>query len=303
MLKKPIFLVGCPRSGTTLLQQMLDAHPEVAIAPETHFIHYFWQRQERYGDLNEDSNYKLLLTDITALPEFSEMGLTQETFCRVAWQNQRSYGALLSLLLEQFARHRGVEIVGEKTPNHVLYLPQLQQFFPQARFIHLVRDPRAVVNSWRSVPWSTGSISQDAQAWRFHVGAPRRCGGNVRAAIFTLYYEQLVLAPEENLRALCRFLNLEFMPQMLTYHQKSAPLVNVSREPWKARAVKPVSQDRLTHWRTELSEDAIAQIEAVAWWEMRRLGYKAKTKIVRLLPTAILATIQHRLKRFMRKNK
>ena len=293
-INNPIFLVGCPRSGTTLLQQMLDAHPAVAIAPETHFMHYFWDRRDSYGNLNIESNYQKILDNLTDLPEFSEMGLSEAYFRSAAITNSRNYGALLSLLLEQFANHRNVKVVGEKTPNHVLYLPILKKFFPSARFVHIVRDPRAVVNSWRSVPWSNGNLTQDAQAWRAHVAAPRRCNDEVKSALFTLSYEKLVREPEAVLHSLCEFLELEFTPQMLTYHQTNSPLVNVSREPWKAGAVKPVSHAPLYRWQTQLSPEAIAEIEAVTWWEMRHYGYQAQTNLARLLPLAVGKTFQRR---------
>lgn len=295
--KSPIFIVGCPRSGTTLLQQMLDAHPAVAIAPETHFMQYFWQRQEYYGNLLKDDNYHHLIEDLIAHPEFSEMGLNVCEFSKAAWGGERSYQALFRLLLEQFASIRGVEIIGEKTPNHVLYIPTLKKFFPSARFIHIVRDPRAVVNSWRSVPWSTGSIAGDAQAWKGHVSAPRRCSSLLMSSLFTLHYEQLVMAPEENLRSLCQFLNLEFLPEMLTYHRKESQSVNVTREPWKANSVKPVNQNALTRWQRELSEQMVTEIEAVAWFEMRRFGYKTQTNLRQLVPAAMLTTIHNQKKR------
>ena len=88
-LNNPIFIIGCPRSGTTLLQRMLDAHPEIAIAPETHFMQYFWQRRVEYGDLNQDDNFQQLLAQITTSPEFAETGINEHYFRQVAWDNER----------------------------------------------------------------------------------------------------------------------------------------------------------------------------------------------------------------------
>ena len=153
-LKDPIFIIGCPRSGTTLLQQMLDAHSDILITPETHFMQYFLNRREEYGDLNQDVNYQQLIQNIIALPEFSEMELSAHAFSEAAWRNERNYAAIFLLLLEKFAHSRGVQIVGKKTPNHVMHIPKLKQLFPSARFVNIVRDPRAVVNSWRSATWS-----------------------------------------------------------------------------------------------------------------------------------------------------
>ncbi len=293
--KNPIFIVGCPRSGTTLLQQMLDAHPDVAIAPETHFMKSFWNKQAKYGDLTQDGNYQQLIRDITALPEFAEMDLSPQVFSDAAWRSQRSYAALFHLLLAQFAQARGVSIVGEKTPGHVMYLPTLKQFFPSAQFVNIVRDPRAVVNSWRSVPWSD-CIKGDSEVWRRNVFAARRWTSQFPASMFTLHYERLVAAPEENLRSLCRFLDLEFTSEMLNYHKQEKTVVNVEREPWKARSVESISQDPLTRWKSELSEQTITEIETVVWPEMRRLGYQTQTPLFRLLPQVFSTSIRRRFK-------
>ena len=109
----------------------------------------------------------------------------------------------------------------------------------------------------------------------------------------------MIAAPEENLRSLCQFLELEFTSKMLAYHQRETKIVNVGREPWKARAVKSISQDPLTRWKTELSEQMVADIEAVAWPEMRRYGYKVQTNIHKLLPLTISAEIKCQFKYFL----
>ncbi|NEZ56156.1 sulfotransferase family protein [Adonisia turfae] len=291
----PIFLVGCPRSGTTLLQQMLDAHPDVAIAPETHFIRNFWLKREHYGDLAEDANYQVLLHAIADIPEFAEMELDLSTFQDAAQTLDRSYAALFTLLLEQFRQGRNTQIVGEKTPNHLLYMQTLQTFFPKARFIHIIRDPRAVINSWKTVPWSTGSVGGDAEVWRRYMATARQSPPD-NGAIFTLHYEQLISASEDCLKKLCNFLELSFDASMLDYHTQQSKRVNVNREPWKGNAVRPVNNKSLNRWQTELSTLEIATIEAVASSEMCQLGYKTQSASWPLLKANAQKHTQQKLK-------
>ncbi|EKU97437.1 sulfotransferase domain protein [Leptolyngbya sp. PCC 7375] len=290
-----IFLVGCPRSGTTLLQQMLDAHPDVAIAPETHFIRNFWLKREQYGDLAEDSNYQALLNAIADIPEFAEMELDLSTFQDAAQKLDRSYAVLFNLLLDQFRQDRNTQIVGEKTPNHLLYMQILQTFFPNARFIHIVRDPRAVVNSWKTVPWSTGSIAGDAEVWRRYMATARQSPPD-NGAIFTLYYEQLISTSEDCLKKLCNFLELSFDASMLDYYTHQSKRVNVNREPWKGNAVRPVSSKSLTRWQRELSTAEIATIESVAGSEMCQLGYELQSGSWHLLRANAQKHTQQKLK-------
>ncbi len=292
----PVFLVGCPRSGTTLLQQLLDAHPDIAIAPETHFIRNFWLKRKDYGDLTNDANYQALLEAICNIPEFVEMELSIAAFRDAAQNVERNYASLLDLLLEQFCQNRNTKIVGEKTPNHLLYMQTLQEFFPTARFIHIVRDPRAVVNSWKTVPWSTGSISGDAEVWRRYMATARQSPPDSRA-VFILHYEQLISESEECLKKLCHFLDLQFDVKMLNYHASRSTRVNITREPWKGNAVTPVSNKSLTRWQQELTKAEVATIELVAGEEMSQFGYDLQSARWDILRANVRRHTQQKLAR------
>jgi hypothetical protein len=262
---------------------MLDAHSEVAIAPETFFMRHFWERRRSYGDLQVDAHHRRLLEDLVATPAFREMGLAEEEFRRRAGDASRGYAALFDLLLRGFAEARGARVVGEKTPNHLFSMRTLELFFPEARFVHLVRDPRAVACSWRQVPWSTGSLCRDANVWRRYQAAARRRAPRRRESLYTLRYEQLVRAPVESLEPLCRFLDLDFEPGMLDYAKPESPTLDLEREPWKAAATQPPDPDRLTRWRTQLAPEEVREIEAVVLFEMRRARYPTENSSLSLL--------------------
>lgn len=268
-----VFIVGCPRSGTTLLQRMLDAHPAVAVAPETFFIRRFWKRRAEYGDLQREPAFERLLRDITAIPEFEEMGLDVDAFEAAARGTDRTYAALFRLLLRRFAEQRSAQVVGEKTPNHVLYLPTLHDFFPGARFLHLVRDPRAVVNSWQSVPWSSGRTWRDAEVWVEYVAAGRAAAPLLGKTLQVVHFEELVRAPEQTLRRVCAHLALDYDPAMLAFHERVPTTVNVEREPWKANATQPIDPSVVEQWRSSLAPRRVAEVEAVAAEEMPHWGY------------------------------
>jgi hypothetical protein len=291
----PVFLVGCPRSGTTLLQRLLDAHPLLAVAPETHFVRRFWLHRAKYQDLEQPAAFDTLVADIVAMPEFAEMGLDALAFANAALTTERTYPALFQLLLQSFAAGRGAAIVGEKTPNHLLYMPTLQEFFPAARFIHIIRDPRAVVKSWTTVPWSTGTIGGDAGVWRRYIQTawthpPRG------AALHVVRYERLATDPERELRAICAFLGILFDPAMLAFHSREADTLNFAREPWKHRAAEPVTTEATDQWRTALTADQIGEIETLVWREMLRLGYRPSRPDRLLVPLA--KRLARRLVRF-----
>ena len=285
----PVFLVGCPRSGTTLLQRILDAHSAVAIAPETHFIRRFWLPRAKYGPLNDAKEMQRLIDDVVAMPEFAEMGIDAAAFRNSAAAGDSTHPAIFARLLAMFAERRGARVVGEKTPNHLIYMRTLESWFPGSRFIHIVRDPRAVVCSWRDVPWSTGRPVGDAMVWRRYLATARRRPPLGSGALATVRYEALILDTEATVRTLCRFLHIEFEPQMLSFHQSPTDTVNVAREPWKAASDRPIQETSIERWRSELSAETVARIEAAVWPEMKRWPYTPLTPAMRrtFLATAV----------------
>lgn len=270
------FIVGCPRSGTTLLRRMLDAHPDVAVAPETFFMRHFWEQRDAYGDLSHDAVLDQLVDDLTATPAFEELGLEEDAFRAAVHRAPRRWKTVFRVLLQQFAERRDARFVGEKTPNHVLSIPTLHRWFPEARFVHLVRDPRAVSNSWRTVPWSSEYRWRDAEVWVEFVEAGREAEAS-GAPVTSLHFEALVRSPEEELRAVCEGLDLPYDDRMLSFHEQEPATVDVEREPWKERATDPIDPTVADRWRDELSGHVQAQVEAVAGAEMKRWGYAVES--------------------------
>ena len=252
----------------------------------------YWAAWEDYGDLSHPENWNRLVEDLVTASWFDEAGLDAEAFRAQARAEPATYAALLQLLFRQYAEDAKVRVVGEKTPNHVLHMPRLQAMVPEARFIHVVRDPRAVVNSWRSVPWSSGRLWRDAEVWRDYVQAARQDADQLEGALHTLYYEQLVRAPEAVLRAVCRFLEMPYRDKMLAFHEEAPDTVNVEREPWKEAATRPIDPAAADRWQQELSARMVALIEAKAWPEMERWGYLRETPWERLAPAFLSATIR-----------
>ena len=272
----PVFIVGCPRSGTTLLQRLLDAHPLIAVAPETHFIRRFWQHRDRYGDLELDVVFSKLVDDMLSIPEATEMHIEADGLRAAAQVIPRTYAALFGLLLGRFAALRGASVVAEKTPNHLLYMPTLEEFFPGSRFIHIIRDPRAVVNSWRRVPWSTGSVAGDSHVWRRYI----RTSWHDRPSSGSLHvvrYESLVRYPEAVLRDVCSFLEIAFDPAMLRYHEREPSTLNLNREPWKSGVSSALYERSVDEWRHQLTVDEVAEIERIACVEMTWLRYRVSS--------------------------
>lgn len=290
------FVVGCPRSGTTLLQQLLNAHPDISIGPETHFIHRFWQPRRRYGDLSSDTGWHALVGDVAAMAELGDMGIQRERVAREAAHLERHPKHLFRLLLELFGG--SAVVTGEKTPNHVLHMPLLERWVPESRFLHVVRDPRAVVNSWRRVPWSSGSISGDADIWRRYISTairnPPRDG-----RLLTVGYEQLLEDPEGELRRVCRFIGVPFNGAMLRHHDRTPVGLDSHREPWKRKAAEPISRAAADRWADELTPRQVFETEATVGTLLERMGYSARSHRVPRLVVGPFCRTSARIRRFL----
>ena len=232
-----LFVVGCPRSGTTLLQRMLDGHPQLAVANDTHFI------PKAIGQVDPGVDPPMtpaLLQAVREYKRFPRLGLPEAAVDSAA-ENARTYSQFVSALYAAFAQMHDKPLGGEKTPDYVRELPRLHALFPWAKIIHLVRDGRDVALSaleWaREGPgrfelWAAQPVAVCALWWRWQVSTGRQDGANLpRDCYREIQYEDLVSQPEESLRALADFLELPFSPRMVACRAAFRPKARGCRPP------------------------------------------------------------------------
>ena len=280
MPKNPfLFVVGCARSGTTLLQRMLDSHPQLAVSNDPHFIPFAVQ-----GVLDG--------VDPPVTPELVDSVLDYRTFIRLglpeaavreAAAGAERYSDFVGAIYSAFARMRGKPLGGEKTPRYVRYLPLLASLFPWAKIVHIIRDGRDVALSmldWarpdrgpgRFQLWQDRPVAVCALSWRWHVTTGRRDGIRLgRDRYHEVRYEDLVAKPEEALRRIAHFLELDFAPEMLRYHEgkeRSDPGLST-----KGRWLPPTLG--LRDWRVQMAPGEVELYEAIAGDVLTLFGYES----------------------------
>lgn len=264
----PFFVVGCPRSGTTLLRLMLDSHSRLAVPGESHFVVGLSARRLRLHNRPEAA-----LEHILAHPRFRVWRLDPDAVRRrVAVERPTTFPALIRVVFAAYARSVGKPRWGDKTPAYVEHIPRLHRLFPDARFIHLIRDGREVAASLAEQDWGTQSAVAGAYWWRRSVAKARRAGARLGPEQYLeLRLERLISAPEEVLREVCHFLDEEFEPAMLRYHERAGGRLRRRRR--SNRHLHSPPTPGLRDWRRGLSSPRQRAVEAVARRQLSRLGY------------------------------
>jgi len=266
-LNAPIFIVGAPRSGTTLLRNMLNRHPSIAICRETDFCRLVFRRQRAFGSLSDVRNRQRLVKQYLPTRGVQRMQIDLQALEPTLLREGTSYAAFFASLLRFYAQAYGKRRYGEKTPRHALFTETLCEWYPGATIIHLVRDPRDVVASLLRLDWADQNALGNANLWlRSNLAAHR---SRHRPKYLLVRYEQLVAQPEQELKRICAFVDEEYSPAMLMpNHDPTAD------RPWLRRAEESVTTERLGKWRKQLTADQVALIEWLVKPHMQTFGYE-----------------------------
>ena len=219
----PLFIVGCPRSGTTLVQTMLDSHPRLSVTYEADFLvdvtlglrSSAASAEQALTAAEAHSNFRTNNYDISAARTVCrELGITDAA------------GAMRVLAASE-AVARGKARWGNKTPKALLHLAGLAAVYPDAQFIHVIRDGRHAALSQLRV--SNRSLVQGALLWRTGLRTGRPAGSRLGPDRYLeVRLEELAAAPEEQLRRMCAFLGEEFAPSMLQSHKAARDRIPAS---------------------------------------------------------------------------
>ncbi|HEX9993953.1 MAG TPA: sulfotransferase [Acidimicrobiales bacterium] len=272
----PVFVVGIVRSGTSLMSMMLSAHPAFAVAPDLHYIHH-WVRRHRHLELSRPADFEEFWAAFSGNERFGYLGVDADDVRRYIEATQRfSFRGVYLSILETFAANLQKRRWGEKTPFTANHLDTLFGWFPDARVIYMLRDPRAVVSSLRKIPWLADvGVPTHARSWATGVGRALADDGDPR--VLRVRYERLVHRPTDELARICRFLDEEYSPEMLTGRPALGTWALRDREGWErthlSAALGPVHDASVERWRRELAPGEVELIEEICGPVMQQAGY------------------------------
>ena len=284
----PVFIVGMPRSGTTLLSSILSSHPAIAISPETHFLNKWMPRFRRF-DLEKATDFDRFWSAFVESRRFGFLGV--EPGDVLHRMRSPSFDGVFRALIEAYAAKLGKPIGGEKTPAHHKYVGTLLEWYPAARIVVALRDPRAVVSSLRGTPWGRQfGVDLHALEWDRSVDALLRWRDDDR--VRTVRYEELVSDPEGRSRELCRFLGVDFDARMLEERSPEDDFIR-KRDGWArdhfTSTFRPIGVESIRKWERRLSRAEIRVIEQLTHGSMQKVGYAPVTDGLSMLERAELA--------------
>lgn len=242
MTHSPLFLIGTQRSGTTLLCRMLTAHRDIFIKNELPVRSVF------------------------------ETGLTKEGIREnISLHIKARYGKNLDDLMSS----EGKSVWGLKDPELTHYLTELKSFLPEARFILITRDPRAVVNSYMENKWGLGTNAYTgALRWRNEIMTQLEFEAELPKEVLRIRYEDLVVNQQATLETVCEFIDAPFDHAMLAFDQQKS-FIREGRE--NVNTTRALDESLTRKWKEKLSPHEIAVVDSICREVMLKAGYEPDT--------------------------
>lgn len=209
----PIFIAGLERSGTSLIYALLASHPNIAMTRRTNLWTYFYNQ---YGNLSKPANFERCLKDLMRYKRLVPVGLNAEKLESDFLSGEMTYPRLFALIEEQYAQRLGRPRWGDKSLNTERYADEIFGAYPNARILHMQRDPRdryaSAVKRWKI---SRGGAGVGSAVWLSSLKLAQRHEAQYPNQYMIVRYETLAREPEKTLRMICTFIAEEYTPLML----------------------------------------------------------------------------------------
>jgi hypothetical protein len=274
-----VFMIGTQRSGSNLLRLMVNQAPTIAAPHPPHILERFTPLLPAYGNLNAEASFQRLVDDVVRLVEVNPVswGVNFDRSDIRRRCRDNSLVAVFGSIMDRMAEACGKLHWMCKSLANVHFLPEIERYFANddARYLYLYRDGRDVCLSFLKAVVGEKTAYHVARQWDTEQQLALECGRRVPTSQYlALSYEELTSNPESTLRLLCRWLDIEFSPTMLDFHESDeASKTAASGKLWE-NVKKPVMAANTKKWLTGMSTDQVIDFESVAGRSLLELGYE-----------------------------
>lgn len=261
---------------------MLNSHSEIVIPPETHFFHSYPELENRFQNSAPKNRFRNKLIEFwyDHKTRIRDLGLDKVAVRETAEQLKlESPLDLFTAQLTLYRKQRGKNIVGEKTPRHILSIKEILKAYPKAKIISMFRDPRAASYSEIKADFGSPAVTVTTRRWRKYVEMHEQLHQELPAeGYMMLRYTDLIADAEGELRRVCEFLGINFQESMLEFYNRDEKGFAEGEKSWKKGTLKPLQKDKNEEWKSALKDWQIVLIEEKAGKYLKQLGYEKSGK-------------------------
>lgn len=286
----PVFIIGNPRSGTSLFRLLLTSHSKIVIPPECGFIVWLYKDFKNWSVIDNETKLDIFLEALFGCKKFDTWEIDLGSLkAYIKQRNPKKYSELCESIYVYYSLkfHKDITVWGDKNNFHIDYLNELLEIHPQAKFIHLVRDGRDVFCSYLDVmknevkspyaPRLSTDINSVASEWNSNlIKVEKFFTSQPDINTKTVRYEDLIATPKALLEDVFSWCGLDYEESVLEFfnHNISLKLEPEKTLEWKAKTKEPIDPDNSGKFRSILSTDEIEQFNNTAQESLTRYGYE-----------------------------
>ncbi|HBE71206.1 MAG TPA: hypothetical protein DDW52_23925 [Planctomycetaceae bacterium] len=271
-----LYIVGTPRSGTTLLAATLDRHSNIAVTPETHFHTDFCEKNAGLFKGPREHLVETLLND----RYISDLRLDQNSLVEQIGQDWEDPASVLRALMDTYRRANGKSIAAEKTPAHLHHVEKLLEGSETSRVVCIVRDGRDVAMSLLNMPSKPfPSLRRQALLWKHDARKIQLFEKTISDRFLRVHFEDLVSDPVPTLKKVVEFVGVEFEPGQ-TDSRREVGVVPDWEAGWKGKVNQSMDPKRSQAWKNWPDADSkLDVLNSVVGKELVALGYEDSTPL------------------------
>jgi len=278
------FIIGRPRTGTTLLQSLFDAHPNVMIPWECQFVLNLYPA---YGNINQWSQQQLIsfYDDLVKQWQFSSWNIDHEKLktSLLVCEGERTYREICQVVYLNYISlypKQKVSIIGDKNHGYTIYTERLRKIFPEARFIYVLRDYRDNFDSVKRVDFEVPIVSLVVYKWKYFFEKALAASKKYPDSFFFIRYEDLATRPDLHFRKLCEFLDIPYLPEVFDFYKMKSRAEETYPtevlEKHHKSLFNPINTSRLGLWKKSMNETQVRIADQVAGEYAELAGYERK---------------------------